>query len=111
MKIITKTKNLELSGALEKFLTDKISKLEKFLPVEVQETFLEIEKETLHHRKGDVFSAEIILQLPGKKLVTCAKGSDLKKIIIEAKDEMEIAIKKYKTKKIDEPRRRIRKTQ
>ncbi len=110
MQIIIKTKNFELSSALEKFVNDKVQKLEKFSHAQSQELFVELEKETNHHRKGDLFLAIIQLQLPGKMLIARSHGEDLNKAIIDAKDELEIEIKKYKTKTIETPRRKIRKS-
>ena len=112
MKIIIKTKNFELTGALQKFVDDKIGKLEKFaktLGKDSMEAFVEIEKETNHHRKGDVFIAHVQIPLPGKMLMAKAHGEDLNKAIIAAKDELEIEIKKRKLKVIELPRRKIRK--
>lgn len=109
MNILIKTKNLALTEALEVFINEKVGKLEKFLPEKTEEILVELQKESLHHRKGDVFLVEIMLELFGKKLMASAKGSDANQIIIEAKDEMEILIKKNKTKKIQEPRRKIQK--
>lgn len=107
MNIIIKTKNLELTSGWETFINEKVGKLEKFLQgVSVE---VSLEKETVRHRKGEVFFVEIMAPLPEKNLVARAKGEDLEKIIIEAKDEMEIVMKKYKTKKIEEPRRKIKK--
>lgn len=111
MNIIIKTKNFELTRFLEEFVNDKVGKLEKFLgSAGGKEVFMELEKETNHHRKGDVFVAHIQIQLPGKILMAKAHGEDLNKAIIDAKNEMEIEIKKYKTKTIETPRRKIRKS-
>ncbi|MSU54456.1 MAG: ribosome-associated translation inhibitor RaiA [Candidatus Staskawiczbacteria bacterium] len=109
MNIIIKAKNFELTEYLEKFTNDKVGKLEKFLAGKVQEICIEIEKETNHHKKGDLFIASIQIDLPGKSLMAKAHGEDLLAAIIDAKDEMEIEIKKYKTKTIETPRRKIRK--
>lgn len=112
MQIIIKTKNFELTSALEKFIKEKIGKLEKFaktLGKDSMEIFVEVEKETNHHRKGDLFIANLQVQLPGKMLMAKAHGEDLNKSIISAKDEMEIEIKKYKLKKIELPRRKAKK--
>ena len=88
-----------------------MDKIEKFLP-DNQDLFLEIEieKESLHHRKGEVYAAEAIIELPGKKLVAKAKEEDLQKAITEVEKELEIEIKKYKLKKIELPRRQAKKS-
>ncbi len=109
MNIIIKTKNIELTKEVEAFVIDKVGKLERFLPEKDVEVFVELEKETVRHRQGDVFLVEIVLELPGKKLIARSTGSDWESIVIEAKDEMEVMVKKYKTKRIDEPRRKMKK--
>ncbi len=109
MNIIIKTKNIELTPSLENFTNEKIGKLEKFLPKAEQEVFVELAKESTHHKKGDVFMAEITIHLPGKSLVSRCHGEDLMKAIIEVKDQMEIEIKKYKTKMVEAPRREAKK--
>ncbi len=112
MNIIIKTKNFELTGYWEKIINEKVGKLEKFaktLKKDSMEVFVEVEKETNHHRKGDLFIANIQVPLPGKMLMAISHGEDLNKAIIEAKDELEIEIKKYKLKTIELPRRKIRK--
>jgi ribosomal subunit interface protein len=57
MEIVIKTKNVELTESLEKFIKNKIGKLDKFFHSDT-EIFIEIEKEAKHHRKGEVFFAE-----------------------------------------------------
>ena len=113
MKIIIKTRNLELSPSLESYINEKIGALEKFIKTlkkvedgkTLSEIFVEVEKETKHHRHGEIFSAEAQVILPGKSLVAKATGEDLLKAIIEVKEELENEIKKYKSKKIDAKRR------
>ena len=65
------------------------------------EFFVEIEKETKHHRKGDIFRAEARVHLPGKTLVAISERDDLKLAIVEVKDELQQEIKKYKLKKTE----------
>jgi ribosomal subunit interface protein len=111
MKIIIKTKNLELTAFLQNYIEEKIGGLKKFISVlkkddgeegkTLAEVFVEIEKETIHHRKGEIFKAEAQIILPGKSLLAQATGEDLLMAIVEVKDELQQEIKKYKTKKID----------
>jgi ribosomal subunit interface protein len=109
MKIIIKTKNLELSPSLESYINEKIGSFEKFIKTlqkeeegkTLSEIFVEVEKETRHHRHGEVFVAKAQIMLPGKSLVAEAKGEDLFLAIVEVKDELQQEIKKYKLKKID----------
>lgn len=112
MQIIIKTKNFDLTASLEKYVNEKMGKLEKFAKTLAKDSFdifVEIEKESTHHKKGDVFMAEASIRLPGKSLMAKAHGEDLLKAIIDMKDEMEIEIKKHKLKVIELPRRKMRK--
>jgi putative sigma-54 modulation protein len=107
MKIISKAKNLEMSVALESFINEKVGSLEKFIDGEV---FVEVEKETEHHKKGKIFNCQLEMPLPGKTLVAEADSEDLYKAIVEAKEELEQEIKKYKFKKVEKDRRIQRKS-
>lgn len=119
MDIIIKTKNLELTDSLNTLINKKMAGLKKFMPVAEDEipvkgktllgVFLEIERESKHHRKGDVFNAEAIITLPGKKLVAKAHGENLVTIIGKVKHELEREVRKYKTQKIELPRRKYKK--
>lgn len=124
MKIIIKTKNLELTPDLQGFIEKKIGSIKKFINIlkkddcpptggckTLAEVFVELEKETSHHKKGNIFSVKTQVILPGKSLTAGAKADDLFKAIVEAKDELKMEIEKYKFKKIDKNRRLQRKSQ
>lgn len=111
MQIIIKTKNLELTDSLESLVSKRmlgIKKLVKNLQ-ESSELIVEVERETKHHRKGDIFRAEAMINLPGANLVVRAHGENLSRVITEVKNELEREIRKYKTKTVELPRRRYRK--
>jgi putative sigma-54 modulation protein len=98
MEITIKTKNLELTEAIENYVNEKIGSLEKFINVSPSEISVEIEKETNHHRKGPFFKAEAKIDLPGKTLISVSQKDDLLQAIVEVKDELQQEIKKYKAK-------------
>ena len=117
MKIIIRTKNLELTASLKSFIEEKIGSLKKFINVlkkeedknTLAEVFFEIEKESKHHNKGEVFRSEARILLPSKKIMAESSGDDLLLTVVETKDKLQQEIKKYKSKKIDlsrRPRRR-----
>jgi putative sigma-54 modulation protein len=119
MKIIIKAKNLELTGALENFINKKIGLLKKFVDIlkredeigkTLAEVFVEIERETEHHKKGQIFSCQLEVRLPGKSLVLKSESDDLYKALVAAKREMEESIKKHKFKNIDKNRREQKKS-
>lgn len=118
MKVIVKTKNLEASIALNSFVEKKFSRLKKFIDIlkredeagkTLAEVFVELEKETRHHKKGDIFVVKSRVQLPGRSLMAQAKSDDLFKAVIEAKNELKMEIEKYKFRIIDKNRRQQRK--
>jgi len=117
MKIIIKTKNLEQSEALNAFIEEKFLSLKKFVSIlkgpddekTLAEVFVELEKESNHHRKGEVFLVKAQVILPGKSVMAEAKADDLFKAVVAAKDELKMEIEKYKVKKIDINRREQRK--
>lgn len=119
MKIIIKAKNLNLSGALQNYINEKIGSLKKFINIlkredeigkTLAEVYVEVEKETEHHKKGQIFSCQLEVKLPGKSLVAKSESDDLYKAIVSAKKELEQAIKKYKVKKVEFSRRIAKKT-
>lgn len=119
MKIIIKTKNLDLTADLQSFIDEKIGSLKKFIDVLKEETpagektlaevFVELEKETEHHKKGKIFSCKLEVRLPGKLLVVKNLSDDPNEAIVNAKKEMKEEIEKYKFKNIDKNRRLQRK--
>ena len=119
MKITIKTKNLELTDAIQTYVEKKIGSIKKFINILKQDTpekgktlaeiFIEVEKESVHHKNGDVFVVKAQVVLPGKSLTIGARSDDLYKAIIAAKDELKLEIEKYKFKKIDKNRREERK--
>ncbi len=118
MKVIIKTKNLALTEDLRDFIEEKISSLKKFVDVlkkeeekkTLAEAFVEVEKETKHHNKGQVFKSEAKILLPGRKIIARAAGDDLLLTVVEIKDKLQQEIKKYKFKNIGKNRRQQRKT-
>ena len=122
MKIIIKEKNLGPMPELKNFIETKISGLEKFIDIlnddapkkglpagrqgqTLAEVFVEVEKETKHHKNGKIFSVKIQVNLPHKSLIAWARADSLFKAVIKAKNELKIEIEKYKFKNIDKNRR------
>ena len=119
MQIIIKTKNLDLTDELKNFVETRIGSLKKFIDFlkdesekgkTLAEVFVEVEKETEHHKNGKIFAVKIQVRLPGKSLMAQYKADDLLKAVGGAKDELKTEIEKYKFKNIDRNRRQLRKT-
>lgn len=111
VKIVIKATNLKLNSKLRDYIEEKIGSLEKFAEVFQSENYynsfftkgkprveiwVEIGKTTRHHRKGDIFRAEVQMRFPGKSLRAESERKNLKLAITEVKDELQRELKKYK---------------
>ncbi len=111
MNLTIKTKNLEIDHSLDNLIKKRMTAVSKMINAfqESAELFVEVERATKHHKKGDIFRAEAIVSLPGRKLVARAHGGNLGKIIGSVRDEMRRELRKYKTKIVELPRKKYRK--
>ena len=115
MKVIITSKNLELSNSLKTFTEKKFAVLKKLIRVDEDgdefkkdliEIFVEVERETTHHRKGDVLSVKAQMNVPGKKsLFVKAKGDNISSLVVKAKDLLKREIEKYKFKSVKKKRK------
>jgi len=118
MIIKIKATNIKLNEPLRIWVEEKVRELKKNLvkfedipkkgrkKIDVR---VEIGRTTRHHRKGDIFRAEIQIYLPKKLLRAVVKNIDLRSAIIEARDELDRQIRKYKGKRLIRARRWARK--
>jgi len=113
MKIVIKTKNIKLTPALKEWVEERINSLEKLSEIFQKdvyydgffgkgkprvEAWVEIGKETRHHKKGPFFFAECQMRFPKKSLRSEAFSKDLRQAITEVKDELQRQLKQYKEK-------------
>lgn len=123
MKIVIKTKNTILTRAIEDFIKEKINPLEKFIKVlhngkyispssgkekPALVAWVEIGKETRHHKKGPFFRAECQIRFAGKSVRAESFSKDLRVAITEVKDELQRELKKEKGKIISTKKRKSR---
>ena len=123
MKIVIKTKNLKLNKELSQYIEEKLNSLEKFSKILYNEKYynhffgkgkprveawVEIGKETRHHKKGSVFWAECQMRFPKRTLRSVAESDNIKQAITEVKDELQRELKQYKEKLISKTKRRAR---
>ena len=63
---------------MQKFIEEKIGSLKKFIDIlkredeigkTLAEVFVEVEKETKHHKKGEILACQLEVDCPGKSLV------------------------------------------
>jgi len=102
MRKIIKTKDLNLTDAIEDYIEKKLASLEKFTSDFNQEsiiTEIEVGRTTRHHQAGDIFRAEINLSINGKLFRVESERDDLYAAIDEVRDDLEQEIRKFKTKK------------
>ena len=122
MNINIKSKNLDLTDSVYTYIDRKIGELDKFINVEAGEikggrdaieTFVEVARESYHHKKGDVFRAEVQIVVPGAHTIRSESSQpDLHLAIDRVKDDIQRQLKQYKGKqrtKTEKGRRRFKK--
>lgn len=98
MKIDIKGTNMELTEAIKDYVIEKIGSLEKFFD-NIIEARVDVGKTSNHHQKGDVFRAEVNLQVPEIGILRAeAIREDLYMAVNEVKDDLQRQLKKYKEK-------------
>ena len=107
MKLNIKATNIDLTSEIKEYLEKKIGSVEKFLnkkDIEINsvEAQVEIGLPSQHHQKGDIYYAEVNLQLPKKLIRVTAQKDDLKKAIVKVKNKLKREIKKYYHKPISQ---------
>lgn len=91
MNITIKATNVEINDKINQYLTKKLSTIKKFLHDEAI-VVVELARTTNHHKKGDVFKAEIRINkakiIKGKNPYAVAESTDLYSAIDIVKDEI-----------------------
>ena len=103
MQIKIRSKNFDITPAIDDYISKKISTLEKY--VDTKNNVLcevEIGRTTKHHNTGDIFKAEVNIVQPGNvQIYAVAEEIDLYTAIDVVRDEAERSIvsrkSKYKT--------------
>jgi len=101
MKIILSGKNIKLDEPLKVFVEERIGGLSKFIDGDAVEARVEIGLPSKHHRSGKIYYAEVNLKIGGKLLRATCQHEDLRNAIVDAKNELQREIKKFKDKKKD----------
>lgn len=98
MKVTIKTTNVALTVAIDRYIRASIEKLDKIVHTMGAscEAWVEIGKTTLHHRKGPVWRAELVVRIPRKVVRSEATGKDLYAAINEAKKELYRELVKFR---------------
>ncbi len=91
--------NLELTEAIKDYATEKLGKIATILDgVEPADVRLDLGKPSNHHHKGDIFRAEVNLQIPGAVLRAESETIDLYAAIDEMTDRLRAQVVKWKDK-------------
>ena len=69
------------------------------------ELFIDVIKETKHHRKGYIFTAKANIHLPHINITADAGADSVPNVIDRLKEEFLDEAKKYKSKIVDESRK------
>ncbi len=102
MNIRIKSTRLELTPAIRDYCQTKMDMIEKYLgDITATNCDVEISKTIGGQNKGDIFRAEVNLQVPRKLIRVEKTEDDLYKAIDKVKAHLEIVIKKYKDKLTD----------
>ncbi len=102
MRIIVKGRNIKLSPSIKQYIEEKIGGLKKFLKKfnsELIEARVEVGKITRGQRQGDIFRAEVNLNINGKLLRAAKTEESLPAAIDLVKDDLAQEIKDYKDKR------------
>ena len=108
MEFAIKTKNMQLTPAIASVVQLRLEslarKVKRFGSSVTGE--VEVGKTSNHHKKGEVFRAEIHVRLPGKLVYTESTQEDLYAAIGDAKRDAERQVVDYKGKKLATDKRR-----
>ena len=102
MNIVIKATNLILTPGLQEYLEKKINSLSKLVKSgadEHIETRVELGRTTFHHKKGEVFFAEVNLSIGKHMLRARQETTDIHSAIDEVKDELKAELVKFKGKR------------
>lgn len=107
MQINIHATNIELSPAIRTYVQTKVDMLEKYLgDLQVLNCDFEVEKAVGGQNKGEIYRAEINLEIPGELLRVEKTEVDLYKAVDKVKDHIESMIIDYKEKQRDKERGR-----
>lgn len=97
MKLTITGSQLQLTDAMKQYAEKKMNSLEKFYE-DIIEAKVVLGMETRHHNKGEIFTVECKLYVPGKDIFAKNTAKDLYAAIDMVRDELEAELKKHKVK-------------
>ena len=100
-----KATGFELTPALKKFIEDKFLGFEKYIGRwdENNSVILKVEvaQNTKHHQKGNIFYAELNMDLPKNVLRIEEVGTDMYQAVEKSKDRLKNELLRLKEKEAD----------
>ncbi len=109
MKVNIKAKNLKLTPEIKEYVQKKMDMLDKYFgDIQVINADFEVERTTHHHNKGEIYRAEANIEVPGELLRVEKTEKVLFKSIDKVKDHLTRSIRRYKEKRVDKNREKIR---
>jgi len=104
MRINMTGNDLDLTPALKEYIENHLGLLDKFLGkynTNSVQAHVVVARTTRHHNSGDVYQAEIRLNIPSKSFIAKSEGSDVRAIFDEAKDKLKQELIRYKERETD----------
>jgi len=95
MQIHIKAQNAKLTPQAHDLINEKIGSLTKYYD-NIINANVEVGLTSMHHQKGDIFKAEVNLQVPGKVLRATAETDNMPKSINQVRDILKRDLVKYK---------------
>jgi ribosomal subunit interface protein len=110
MKTIIQVTRMENTEAIESYVKRKLASVERLLDKNDSsaKAAVEVGLDTKHHKKGDVFFAEIDLHTRQKNYHCVGHADDLYAAIDQVKDEISQEVKSFRQKKRDVAKRSAR---
>ena len=104
MKINIRSKNLEITPAINDYILKRIESVEKYLGhnkevSDAAEFNVEIEKTTQHHKEGEFFQTEVVARVNGQNFTVKSEKEDLYQAIDEVKNQLSRVLESRKEKK------------
>ena len=97
MRIIITGRGVDLTDAIESYVSRKLNTLERFFSGIIQADVM-LGKTTNHHHKGRIFFAECKLKVPGKDLFSRQDASSVYEALDLLRAQLERELKKRKVK-------------
>ncbi len=104
MQINLKGKNIDITETIHDYVQKRVTNLEKLLSTieagggEVMVNF-EVGKSTKHHKGGEVFHSDCLINIDGKKFYASSDKEDLYQAIDEIRETLFREIRKNKDRK------------